>query len=400
MKSDFSNDEAKRIALASQGFTDPRPRGRIDARHFRRVMSRVKLAQIDSVNVAVRAHYMPFYSRLGSYERDNLDMFAYKRGNLCEHWAHEASFLPVKHYPLLRPRMGSRSFGRNGERFIREHAEYIDAVLEEVRDRGALSIRDLSDPGKNSNPWWGWGKGKLALEWLFATGRLAVAHRKRFVRYYDLPERVIPVEILASPKLTREEAHRSLLLHAAEAHGIGTAKDLADYYRLPVPVARPRLAELVDGGELLPVRVKEWKDPAYLHPRARLPRRVEGGTLISPFDSLIWERKRAERIFNFQYRIEIYVPAPKRIYGYYVLPFLLNGELTARVDLKADRKAGKLLVQSAFLEDGPDERRVARELMLELVRFAGWLGLETIRIGRKGNLTARLRKEQSMKRQT
>ncbi|MFW6174901.1 MAG: winged helix-turn-helix domain-containing protein [Chloroflexota bacterium] len=378
--------------MAAQGFTDPRPRGRVDARHMRRVMDRVGVVQIDSVNVLARSHYLPFFARLGPYPTQLLDDLAYRRREFFEYWGHEASFLPTKHRPLFRFRMDGQQPGEWLRELMNEQPGYVDSVLEEVRTTGPLIHSDLEDAGERLGPWWGWGKGKMALEWLFSTGRLSVRCRRNWARVYDLSERVLPADALDAEAPPCEEAHRQLLLLAARHLGVGTAADLADYYRIRVPDARPRIRELVDAGRLLSARVEGWREPAYVHPEAKLPRRgVHARAILSPFDSLIWERARTERLFNFRYRLEIYTPAPRRVYGYYVLPFLMGEELTARVDLKADRAANVLRVRSAHLEDGQDAEMVAPELAEELRLMAHWLGLGSVTAAESGSLARGLR---------
>ncbi|MCY4376853.1 MAG: winged helix DNA-binding domain-containing protein [Spirochaetaceae bacterium] len=348
------------------------------------------MVQLDSVNVAVRTHYMPAFSRLGSYPRERLDAYAYGRRRLFEAWGHAASLLPVEHYPLLRHRMedarSTRSFGR-------ERRAYVEEICREVAERGPLAVSDLRDQGSNrSRPWWGRSDGKLALEWLFATGRLAASRRGNFMRVYDLAERVIPPEVLAAPAPATRDAQRELLRLAARAHGIGDAADLADYYRIRVPQARPLLRELVEAGDLVDARVEGWDRPAYLHRDARVPRRIGASALLSPFDSLIWRRERTERLFGFHYRIEIYVPEPERQYGYYVFPFLAGDTLAARVDLKADRARGALLVRGAYLEEGCDAGAAAGELATNLHAMAAWLALGEVKVGTRGSLAAPLRR--------
>ena len=384
-------DQARRIALAAQGFADARPSGRVDVRHLRRVLDRVGLLQIDSVNVVVRAHYMPPFSRLGPYRMGLLDDMAYRRRELYEYWGHVASLIPVEHYPLFRHRMELAEPGRQTGGVMEEHPGYIEAVLAEVGARGPVSISDLEDPGARSGPWWGHGKGKTALEWLFTTGRLAIADRRNFTRHYDLPERVLPAHLLNGSFPAAADARRRLLAMSAEHLGVATAADLVDYYRIPIGDGRRLVAELAAEGALDEVRVEGWREPGFTVPGARVPRRVAAQALLSPFDSLIWFRERTERLFGFHYRIEIYVPAPKRIYGYYVYPFLLGDRLVGRIDLKADRAAGLLLAPGAFAEDGEDRGRVAAALAEELRSMAGWLGLAGVRVGRKGNLAGELR---------
>ena len=392
LKTDLSNREARSIALAAQGFADRPPAGRVDSRHFDRLFDRVKVVQLDSVNVAVRTHYMPAFSRLGPYPRERFDAYAYGRRRLFEAWGHVASLLPVEHYPLLRHRMeDARS--RSIRSFGRERRAYVEEICREVADRGSLAVSDLRDQGRNrSRPWWGRSDGKLALEWLFATGRLAASRRGNFTRVYDLAERVIPPQVLAAPAPETRDAQRELLRLAARAHGIGDAADLADYYRIRMPQARPLLQELVEEGELLEATVEGWSRPAYLHRDARTPRRIDANALLSPFDSLIWFRERTERLFGFRYRIEIYVPEPERQYGYYVFPFLTGDTLAARVDLKADRSSGALLVRGAYLEEDCEAGAVAGELATDLKAMVAWLELDEVIVGRRGNLASPLRR--------
>jgi uncharacterized protein YcaQ len=379
------------MALAAQGFSDSAPSGRVDRRHFRRVVGRVGLLQLDSVNVVARSHYLPMWSRLGPYDRDALDGFTARSGEIFEYWGHVASLLPVELYPALRWRMEAMEPGPRTRKILHEHPEYIDMVYDEILTRGPLTVSDLSDPGGRTGPWWGHGKGKIALDWLFSKGAITAYRNGNFGRLYDLPERVIPAEHLNARPLDRIEAFRHLLLLAARHHGVGTAADLADYYRLHRPTARRVLTDIVAAGELEEVTVAGWSQPAYLHPEATLPRRISGAALLSPFDSLIWERDRTERLFGFFYRIEIYVPAPQRVYGYYVLPFLLDGRLVGRVDLKADRKDGVLLVKGAYHEEGRDPGEVAARMLPELQAMSDWLNLGDVAISRRGNLAAALR---------
>ncbi|AWK90158.1 winged helix-turn-helix domain-containing protein [Azospirillum thermophilum] len=399
--------EARRIALAAQGFakrdiaaTDPADA--VEARHLRRTIGRIGLLQVDSVNVLVRSHYLPLFSRLGPYRAGLLDRLAYdgRRRRLFEYWGHEASLIPVEHQPLLRWRMAR---ARNGEgtygrlsRFARERRPFVDAVLAEVAARGPLGASELSQGGRGSGSWWGWSDGKIALEYLFWAGLVTTAGRRGFERLYDLTERVLPTAVLAAPTPEEEEAQRALLRIAARAHGVATERDLRDYHRLDAADARQRLAELVEAGELLPVTVEGWDRPAYLHPEARIPRRVQASALLSPFDSLIWERQRTERLFGLRFRLEIYTPAAKREHGYYVLPFLLGDRIVARVDLKADRQARRLLVQAAHAEPGwagpgTPHGPVAGALAAELWRMAGWLGLDSVAVAGPGDLAPTLR---------
>ena len=384
--------QARRIALAAQGFTDPRPTGRVDARHLRRGLGRVGLLQIDSVNVVVRAHELPLFSRLGPYPRPLLTDLIERRRELFEYWGHMASFNPVHLEPALRWRMARARDGawKHVVGIMRDRPGYVESVLEEVASHGPLAASQLKEPGEKQGPWWGWAAGKEALEWLFYTGEVSAAGRGRnFERLYDLPSRVLPPDVLAAPTPSIEEAHRTLLLHAARAHGIGSARCLADYFRIKLPEAKPRLAELVEDGSLVPVEVAGWPQAIYRHRDAALPRWVRARALLSPFDPLVWERARVWQLFGMHYRIEIYTPAPKRVYGYYVLPFLLGDELVGRVDVKADRKRGVLLALGAFTEPQFAERapEIAAELAAELTSMASWLGLERVEVGDRGDLS-------------
>lgn len=394
MREKLSLAAARRVALAAQGLADPRPDAPVTRRHLNRVLGRLGLLQIDSVSVIVRAHYMPLFSRLGAYPQALLDDHAYARPRaLFEYWAHEASYLPLDAWPLWQWRMrraerNERIYGRLAE-FGRERADLIAEIETRIARDGALCASDM-EGARGQGGWWGWSDAKHALEWLFWAGRITAATRKpSFERVYDLPERVIPAAIRALPVPDEAEAHRQLIAKAARAHGIATGSDLRDYFRLPVEGFKDRIAELVEAGELLPVMVEGWTHPAYLSPTARFPRRVQARALLAPFDPLVWERSRAERLFDFHYRIEIYTPAEKRIFGYYVMPFLLNEAIVARVDLKADRAASVLRVQSSHAEPGaPPE--TAGELMAELRLMADWLGLERIEIMPSGDLATAL----------
>lgn len=382
--------QARRMALAAQGFTDPRPKGRVDARHFRRVFDRIGVLQLDSVNVVSRSHYLPMFARLGPYDRERLDRYTTASGEIFEYWAHMASLVPVARYRLFRWRMAGVKPGQRSGALMAEHPGYIDAVHDEIAARGPMTVSGLSDPGARTGPWWGYGMGKTALEWLFATGRISGYRTKNFTRVYDLTERVIAPKALNAPALSREDAYKELLLLAARHHGVGTARDLSDYYRLNISQARPILDQLTRSGLLDRAEVEGWDQTAYVHPEARTPRTVAAAALLSPFDPVVWERERAERLFGFRYRIEIYVPEPKRVHGYYVLPFLLDDELVARVDLKAHRAEGRLEVRAAHIEDGHDRRRVSRRLAPEIAALAKWLGQSTVSVARRGELASEL----------
>lgn len=388
--------EARRIALAAQGFADRPLEREVDVRALRaRVLSRTKLLQIDSVNVLERAHYLPAFSRLGPYDRALLDrLSAAAPRRLFEYWGHEASLLPVELWPLLQWRMARAHDDAWGgmRRIATERPELLAAVREDIAARGPLSVSELAHhdaPRGPKGPWWDWSDVKRAVEYLFWAGEITSARRVRFERRYDLPERVIPASIRAVPVPTVEEAQRALLRLAASAMGVATEPDLRDYFRLTASESKARVAELVEAGELQPVAVEGWSAPAYLSPDARLPRRVEAAALVGPFDSLIWERPRVERLFGMRYRIEIYVPKANRVYGYYVLPFLLGDQLVARVDLKADRAAQTLLVQAAHAEPGAPPH-TADALSAQLASLAGWLGLARVQIVGAGDLAPAL----------
>ena len=388
MRERISAATARRIALAAIGLAEPRPaapgRG-----HLRRVTDRLGLLQIDSVSVLARAHYLPLFSRLGAYDRALLDEAAWgRRPALFEYWAHEASLLPHATHKLLRWRMdrAARSEGIYGQlgRFAAERRPFIDALLHRVRSEGPMAASE-AEGQRGTGGWWGWSDAKRAFEWLFWAGQVTTATRRAsFERVYDIPERVLPAAVLDGPAPTRHDAHRALLLIAARALGIATAADLRDYFRLaPGDCAAP-LEELVESGDLVPAAVEGWAPPAYVHRDARWPRRVAACALISPFDPAMWERTRAERLFGFRYRLEIYTPAAKRQHGYYVLPFLLGDRMVARVDLKADRAAGTLRVLSAHAEPhAPPE--TAERLLAELALMARWLGLEQVRVSPAGD---------------
>ena len=380
----LSARDARRIALAAQGFDRARPERAVTGRALDGTLARLHLHQVDSVNVLVRAHYLPAFSRLGPYDRRLLDAAAWggrRERRVYEYWAHECSLLPVALHPLLRWRMAraDRGIGCYGQ--LKTYADAgrpaAMAVLERVRAEGPMAAGDFAH-GKGKGGWWGWGETKGALEWLFWAGHVTTATRRgTFERVYDVPERVLPPALLALPTPGETEAHRALIDLSAQALGIATAGDLRDYFRLGPEEARAAIAALLEAGRLREVVVEGWGKAAYLHAEARLPRRVSARALLAPFDPLVWHRSRAERLFGFRYRIEIYVPAERRQHGYYVLPFLLGDRLVARVDLKADRAAGRLLVQGVHPEpDAP--RETADALRAELGAMAGWLGLGSV----------------------
>ncbi len=392
----LSVDQARRIALAAQGFARPKSSETSNWRRIGQAVGTMGLLQIDSVNVLIRSHYLPVFSRIGPYDRASLDRRAWARRDraLFEYWAHEASLLPLALHPLFRWRM-DRAARRQQiygglATFARERKGYVAGVLDEVRDRGPVSARDLSERGERTGPWWGWHDGKIALEYLFWAGEVTTATRRGFERVYDLPERVIPAEIQALPTPSEAEAQRELVRLAMRCMGIATAADLRDYFRLPVAGTKRAIAELVEEGALVPAAVEGWRQEAFLDPDAAWPARGTGTALLSPFDPLVWERARTERLFRFRYRIEIYVPADKRKFGYYVLPFLYRGRLVARVDLKADRQDGVLRALAAHGEGRRCTGAAVEALAAELRRLADWLGLSGVVVGQRGDLCGRL----------
>lgn len=412
---ELSAAEARRIALAAQGFARPRPPNS-SIRHVRDVAKRLGALQIDTVNVLVRAHYLPVFSRLGPYGLDAMDRLLNVRHELVELNAHRAALVPVELEPFLRGRRRGSWWGRDGwrQRIERERPGYVDAVERFVVERGPIAIGDLPDPGRRkkltaselpvrrrdgkpysevSVQWSRSSVGKDTLQGLLVEGRLALAGRgPGFERLYDLTERVIPPSVLATPTPSDEDTRRELVRLSARTLGVATVADLASTFLLKVASARTAVRELVETGELLPARVEGWKEPAFLHRDAEAPETVEARALLSPFDSLTWNRKRTERLFGFEFSFEIYVPEAKRRYGYYVLPFLLGEELVARVDLKADRPRSTLLVRGAFAEPGSDPRTVLPALVGSLRETATWLGLERIEVGDRGDLARGLRR--------
>ena len=399
---DLSSAEARRLALSALGFGAKRP-ARAGIAHVRATASRLGAIQVDSVNVLARAHYLPTFSRYGAYPMSALDELAHAKRELFEYWGHAACFLPIDLYPLMRWRMDSQIEAWSG--LDTKRKAYIEAVYREVGERGAISAGELSIAGKSTGPWWGWSDGKQAMEFLFRQGRVAVAGRRNFERLYDLPDRVLPASVLQAATVTARDAKKALLVRAAAAMGVGTAKDITQYFhvdgwwdRLGVDGRRPPAKnqslfdELVEDGRLERARVERWKQPGYVVPGVRIPRSVDARAIVSPFDPLMWERQWTESVFDFDYQIEIYVPAPKRVYGYYVLPFLMGDRFAARVDLKADRKASTLIVHAAYVEEGFDAGEVASALSDELCSMAKWLSLESFAVGRKGNLARALKR--------
>jgi uncharacterized protein YcaQ len=389
-----SKAQARRIAMVAQGFRDPR-HAVPTMRTFSRTLARTGVLQLDSVNVLQRAHYMPLFSRMGPYDTGMLQRASERSPRrMVEYWAHVAAYMPVDLWPYMRHRM--EGYRERGHAWTQEKAsaQLVDSLIAEIRDEGPKTSRDLDDglPRQQVDWGWNWSETKRALEYLFISGQLAVARRNsQFERVYDLPERVIPAAIHDQPVPTLHETRVELIRRAARSHGVATVRCLRDYYRLQLERGEaaketmPAIEELVERGELVPASIEDWKRPAYLHRDAVLPRKVDARALLSPFDPVVWERERTEQVFDFRYRIEIYVPEAKRQYGYYVLPFLLGDRIVGRVDLKADRKGGVLLVKAAYAEPGaPPE--TAEQLAAELRDLAGWLGLDDIEVVNRGDL--------------
>jgi uncharacterized protein YcaQ len=390
--------EARRIVLAAQGFA-AKPTALRTPAGVAALVDRLGVVQIDSVNVLVRSHYLPAFSRHGPYPRTLLERAAYDSANrkLFEYWGHEASLLPIASQPLFRWRMeralrGEGVWGRL-KRYASEHHDAVAATLSQVRERGPLGASELTDAGKSKGSWWGWSHGKEILEWLFWTGQVTTASRRNFERLYDIPERVIPAEILGIATPTKESAQMQLMAIAARALGVATLRDLRDYFRLPVTDAAAALTALNEQGIVTPVSVEGWKQAAYLHREARIPRTVKADALLSPFDALIWERQRTQRLFDFHFRLEIYTPAAKRLHGYYVLPFLMDERIAARIDLKADRQSSALEVRGGSVESQDDPKAVAPRLRAQLEAMAEWLELDQVRIvSRRGELMSALKR--------
>ncbi len=404
---ELSAAQARRAAIAAQGLAAARPRGRVDVRHLRRALDGVGILQLDSVNVFSRSHYMPLFSRLGPYPRETLDELTVHqdgqagrapgdRRELFEYWGHEASLIPIDMQPLMRWRMARADdlAWAGVARVAKDDPGLVERVLALVREQGPIRAADIGSPKRErkAGEMWNWNAGKKALEYLFFAGAVTAERRVNFERLYDLPERVFPGHVLEMPTPPADEAQRQLLLFSAGRLGVATEPDLGDYFRLPRADSKARVAELVEAGALRTVAVEGWEKPAYARADLKVPRRIRARALLTPFDSMVWARERTERLFGFRYRIEIYVPAPKRVHGYYVLPFLLGDRLVARVDLKSDRQAGVLRVVGAFAEAGVEEGLVARELADELRLVSGWQGLGGVEVGRKGDLAAALRR--------
>jgi hypothetical protein len=395
----LSAAQARRTVVAAQGLTEPKPRGPVTRAHLRRLISRIQVLQMDSVSVAVRAHYAPIFSRLGRYDRDILDRAAWSHSArsprlLVEYWAHEAALMAVDDWPLLRWRMREYTHGRWGTEIVKNNPRLADDIVAAVAELGPSTAGQIeahlaAEPRGRKGPWWDRSDTKWVAEALFAAGVLTTATRVGFARHYDLTENVLPSDVVAR-QVDDDEAVRALTLRAATALGVGTEADIRDYFQLSVHKARPAIAELVRTGELERVDVDGWTAPGYLRAGQIVPRRDRGTALLCPFDPLIFFRPRVQRLFQFRYRIEIYTPAPKRQYGYYVWPFLLDGRLVGRVDLKAERTKDALHVVGAFVEADAEGAHVAAALADELKMMASWLGLADVTVGNRGDLTAKL----------
>lgn len=391
----LSAAQARRLAIRAQGLDRPRPSGAVTKRHLRRVIDGLGLIQLDSVIVLERTQYLTVFARLGSFDRALLDRVAYRDKLLFEYWGHVASLVDVRFEPHLRWRMANPHSWNKPNSVANQRPELIEALEREVHENGPLSAGDLEEDRGPKDPWWDWSHTKSALEYLFWTGRIGALRRGNFERVYCHPDDAVPAEIRRQPTPTEADAKRHLLRHAASMHGVGTAKDLADVWRQPVVESRQLLHDLVDDGRLELVTVEGWREPAFLDPTITVPRRVDASALVSPFDSAMWERDRIRRLHGFDYTIEIYTPKPKRIFGYYVLPFLMGDTYVGRVDLKADRKGSRLLVQAAHAEPdlaarGVDALEVAERLHGELRTMADWLGLADVHLVGGGDLTPAL----------
>ena len=379
--------DARRIALAAQGFDTARPKTKATQRNVDALISRLGVIQIDSVNVLVRSQELPLFARLGNHNRNAIPR-ATQQQKLFEYWGHEAAHLPVDLHPLFRWKMDAARTGRVTHwgltSFYEENKAFVKRTLKHVEKHGPTTSRELSTRTEKKGTWWDWDEAKVALEYLFLTGELMSRGRGTdFARIYDTPERVLPQQIFDAPTPSEHDARKQLLIRSTIAQGVATASDLADYYRQKLATVKPLIDELLEEGELRAVEVEGWMENAFVHRKAKLPKELHATALLSPFDSLVWCRPRNERLFNFHYRIEIYTPKEKRKFGYYVMPFMLNGEMVGRVDMKADRASGVLLAQSVHTEKGVKRSSINEALTAELEAMATWLGLDRVQIGRR-----------------
>ncbi len=386
----LSQEQARRIALHAQGFGTKDRSSPVNRGHLRRLVRRLHIVQLDSVPVIIRTQYMPAFSRLGPYDPEMLDHIAYRKDEWFEAFVHEASLVPVEDEPLFRF-MKTRS--RNGETWgglvelAKKEASYIDDVLQEVTDRGPIKANELSEPRPREGEWWGSrSMGTLALDWLFRIGVVGIRRVGNFEKEFDLLERIVPQTVIDQPTPTQEDSLKELLVRSAAALGVATGPDLTDYFRLPKRAVKPLFAELVEDDRLVPCTVPGTKRVTYLHPDTSVPRSIHARALLSPFDPVVWFRERGSWLFDFDYRIEIYVPKPKRLYGYYVLPFLLGDEIVGRCDLKTDRKDGVLRLLGAFAEPGIDEDAIAADLAAELQQLATMVGVDRVIVDARGRL--------------
>jgi uncharacterized protein len=369
--------DARALALAAQGFDTARPKTKATQRHVDALISRLGVIQIDSVNVLVRSQELPLFSRLGNHNRNAIPK-ATEQQKLFEYWGHEAAHLPVEIHPLFRWKMEAARLGKAKHwgltSFYDNNKGFVKRMLKHVEKNGPTTSRELSTRTEKKGTWWDWDEAKVALEYLFLTGQLMSRGRGTdFARIYDTPERVLPEDVLNAPTPSEHDARKQLLVRSAIAQGVATASDLADYYRQKPTTVKPLITELVEEGELRTVAVDGWTEKAFIHRAAKLPKQLHATALLSPFDSLVWCRPRNERLFDFHYRIEIYTPKEKRKFGYYVLPFMMNGEMVGRVDLKADRANSKFLVQSVHTEKGVKRSTINDALNNELRTMASWL---------------------------
>ena len=393
----ISLDVARRMALGAQGFGDPVPSGGVDRRHLRRAMARMRVVQLDSIPIVARTQYLPFHSRLGPYDMALLDRVAYRDDEWFELWAHEASIMPVDVEPLFRWMTDRARSGHTWKSLhqvsVREPA-YVEAVLAEVRERGAVTGGELSDPRplpKDGSGWWNRSLGVLALDWLYRVGELGVRRRGNFEKVFSPIEDIVPKEILDQPTPAPDDAVRELTKRSVQALGVGTAKGVADYFRLPIKMVRPALDELVESGAIDVAEVESWNKPAFVDPKAVVPRRITGATVLSPFDPVVWNRDRAELIWGFEYRIEIYVPAGKRRWGYYVLPVMVDGDLVARLDVKTDRDASVLRIKAAYAEPGHATPAVAARVRSAIEDLRVLVRVDEVDVADRGDLAPHLR---------
>jgi uncharacterized protein YcaQ len=394
----LSIEQARRIALFAQGFVGKEKPAKPNWATIEKTVDRLHLLQIDSVNVLARSHYLPLFSRLGNYDRALLDKRSLESTNrtLFECWAHEASFVPLKLHPLMRWRMERAKQGlgvyKGIAAFAKDERKFLNETLAHIRNNGPVRASEIPGAGKSAGGWWGWSKGKLALEVLFTQGLITASSRLSFERFYDVTERVIPSDVLDKPLVAQADAQRLLIGKAAEALGVGTEFDFRDYFRLPVECAHKAFLENVEDGTLVPVSVEGWKKPAFMHRNAKVPKAAGGNALLTPFDPVVWYRDRTERLFNFHYRLEFYTPAPKRKYGYYVLPFLMGSGIAGRFCVKADREGNTLRVNASHMEKGCDAAEVSESVAGELAVMAQWLDLADVEVVKKGNLAGVLKK--------